>query len=78
MSEEIIKSTLTVPEAKEVIASTTKRISKEYYVQGKTPSILSLLLEVQEAKRGFPITYNSRSFLGLLYRVLQREKGLKF
>ncbi len=41
---------MTVLEAKEVIASTTERISKEH-VQGEDIFYIILLLEVQEAKR---------------------------
>ena len=55
VSEEVTLDvpTLTVPEAKEVIDSTTERISKSIMFKGKIFSILSLLLEVQGSQKEF-------------------------
>ena len=77
VSEEITLEvpTLTVPEAKEVIASTTERISKEHYVQGEDIFYIIFTSGSTGKPKGVSITYNNLNHFLDWYTGYYKEKG---
>ena len=77
VSEEIILDvpTLTVPKAKEVIASTTERISKDHYVQGEDIFYIIFTSGSTGKPKGVSITYNNLNHFLDWYTGYYKEKG---
>lgn len=77
VSEEISLDapTVTVPEAKEVIASTTERISKEHYVQGEDIFYIIFTSGSTGKPKGVSITYNNLNHFLDWYTGYYKEKG---
>ena len=77
VSEEISLDapTLTVSEAKELIASTTKRISKDHYVQGEDIFYIIFTSGSTGKPKGVSITYNNLNHFLDWYTGYYKEKG---